>query len=124
MTLRGKPVILVVDDDPHVLHALSFFLRAEGYAVRACADAAQAIAAAADGSPRCLVIDYRLGDTDGLSLAAQLRALGSKAPLVLITSHPDLRCRIGAQRADAVIVEKPLISDALSREIRFQLTTA
>jgi DNA-binding response OmpR family regulator len=109
--------VLVVDDDPAVLNALAFALRAEGYAVTTCASSAQALGEAVRGPFCCLVIDYRLPDMDGLALIRALKRRGVQRPVVLITSNPDARCRAAAAAANAVIVEKPLLGDVLSRQI-------
>jgi FixJ family two-component response regulator len=107
----------VVDDDSALLSALEFALQAEGYRVRGCADAAAAMQVPAE-QVACLVIDYKLPDIDGMDLAQRLRGAGVTAPMILITSNPDARCRARAARAGAVIVEKPLLGDGLLREIR------
>lgn len=112
-----SPCVLVVDDDPALLGALEFALKAEGYRVSSCADAETAMRVPAD-QIACLVIDYRLPNIDGLDLAQRLRAAGVTAPLILITSNPDARCRARAAHGGAVIVEKPLLGDRLSRQIR------
>ena len=117
MVPTSQPFVLVVDDDPALLGALEFALQAEGYRVRGCADAAAAMRVPAEPLA-CLVIDYRLPDIDGMDLAQWLRAAGVTAPLILITSNPDARCRARAARAGAVIVEKPLLGDGLMRQIR------
>ncbi len=111
------PCVLVVDDDPALLGALTFALEAEGYRVCSCADAAAALRAPADQFD-CLVIDYRLPDLDGMELGQRLRGVGVTAPMILITSNPDARCRARAARSGAVIVEKPLLGDRLLRQIR------
>jgi FixJ family two-component response regulator len=117
MATSAPPCVLVVDDDPALLGALEFALQAEGYRVRCCADAETALQASSD-QLACLVIDYRLPDTDGMALADDLRAAGVTAPIILITTNPDARCRARAARAGAVIVEKPLLGDRLLRQIR------
>jgi DNA-binding response OmpR family regulator len=108
---------LVVDDDAALLGALEFALRAEGYRVETCSDAEAALRAPAE-QLACLVIDYKLPDLDGMDLAQRLRNAGVTAPMILITSNPDARCRARAARGGAVIVEKPLLGDRLLREIR------
>jgi len=117
MVISSPPCVLVVDDDPALLGALEFALRAEGYRVYGCGDAAAALRAPADQFA-CLVIDYKLPNIDGMDLAQQLREAGVTAPVILITSNPDARCRARAARDGAVIVEKPLLGDRLSRQIR------
>ncbi len=112
-----SPCVLVVDDDPALLGSLEFALKAEGYRVRSCAGAAAALRGDAD-VPACMVIDYRLPEMDGMDLADRLRDLGLGAPLILMTTNPDARCRARAAKGGAVIVEKPLLGDKLLRQIR------
>jgi FixJ family two-component response regulator len=111
------PCVLVVDDDAALRGALEFALQAEGYRVCSCADAETAMRVSAD-QMACMVIDYRLPDIDGMDLAQRLRGAGVTAPMILITSNPDARCRARAARGGAVIVEKPLLGDRLLHQIR------
>lgn len=117
MPASTLPCVLVVDDDAALLGALDFALSAEGYRVRGCPTGHQALAPDAD-APACLLIDYRLPDMDGMDLAQRLRDQGVDAPLILMTSNPDARCRARAAKGGAVIVEKPLLGDRLLRQIR------
>lgn len=117
MAPSSQPCVLVVDDDPALLGALEFALQAEGYRVCSCANAEAALQVPAD-RVGCLVIDYKLPDIDGMDLAGRLRSAGVTAPLILITTNPDARCRTRAARDGAVIVEKPLLGDRLLRQIR------
>lgn len=113
-----RPRVVIVEDDPALLSALQFSLEAEGYEI--CAFLAQAELLArreAFLGASCLVLDYRQAPLDGLELYALLRSLGAAAPAILVTSHPDEECRRGAQRLGVRIVEKPLLSDDLSRLI-------
>ena len=116
------PCVMVVDDDPALLGSLEFALRAEGYRVHGCAGPAAALEPMAE-APACMVIDYRLQDTDGVDLAMRLRRKGVTAPMILITTNPDARCRAKAARCGAVIVEKPLLDDNLICEIRRLIET-
>ncbi len=109
--------VLIVDDDPAVLNALAFALGAEGYAVTACGSSTQALEQALLDPFCCLVVDYRMPEMDGIALAGAIRRRGVHVPVVLITSNPDAKCRARAAAANAVIVEKPLLGDALSRQI-------
>jgi FixJ family two-component response regulator len=123
MLKKSAPCVLVVDDDAALLSSLEFALTAEGYRVHSCADSRTALAGGAD-VPACMVIDYRLPDMDGTELAACLRSKGVDAPLILITTNPDARCRAKAAGCGAVIVEKPLLDDKLIRQIKSLVTPA
>ena len=109
--------VAVVDDDPAVLGALHFALWTEGYNVRTFASAEAALAADGIEKADCYILDVRLPGIGGLEFLARLRKQGVKAPAVVVTTHPDPRCRRDAQQSGAQIVEKPLMGDALSRKI-------
>lgn len=117
-TTTEKLVVFVVDDDPAVRSSLKFALELEGYIVRVFADAAQLLGRGDDEAPGCLIIDYALPGLNGLELLRTLRQRNIAAPAILITSHPKRPLRELAARAGVQIVEKPLLTDALTDEIR------
>jgi DNA-binding response OmpR family regulator len=82
-TMTDKTHVLIVDDNPEVLQSLADVLRHEGLAVRTAADAAQALSAAREAVPHCVLLDIFLPDIDGRELASRLRAKHGGA-LVLI----------------------------------------
>lgn len=114
-----RPVLLIVDDDPDVLRALTFMADARGFHVEHCGTAREAIALAATGRRfACLVLDQRLPDHQGVDLLAMLRGRGVTAPAVLITTEPSAALRRQAAAAGVPIVEKPLLDDALLTQVR------
>jgi FixJ family two-component response regulator len=113
-----RPRVVIVEDDPALLSALQFSLEAEGYEVCAFSSQNELLARReAFLNASCLVVDYRLAPLDGLELYALLEGLGLKAPAILVTSNPDEECRRGARELGVKIIEKPLLSDDLSRMI-------
>ena len=113
-----RPRVVIVEDDPALLSALQFSLEAEGYDVRAFSVQTELLSQREVFlGASCLVLDYRQSPLDGLELYAMLDGLGLKAPAILMTSHPDDQCRRGARGLGVKIVEKPLLSDDLSRVI-------
>jgi FixJ family two-component response regulator len=113
----GAPVIVLVDDDPALLAALKFAFETDGFTAMVFSDA-ESMLAAGPQSGACLVLDQNLPGISGLELLDRLRAEGVDAPAVLITTHPSPATRKHAHAARAKIVEKPLLSDALSREVK------
>lgn len=109
--------LIVVDDDPHVLNALTFAFEADGYVVQAF-DSGEAVI---ENPPReansCLIIDQRLPGLSGLDTLARLRALGVTAPAVLVTTRPSLHVRREAEKAAVEIVEKPLLGNTLLQKV-------
>jgi FixJ family two-component response regulator len=114
---RGLPDptrVLLVDDDPAVRGSLKFAFELEGFEV---ADFASA-ELVDDKGANCLVLDYRLPGMNGLQLLDLLRRSGSKAPAIIITSHPNRKIREQIAAANATLIEKPLLCDALTGAIR------
>lgn len=113
-----RPLLLLIEDDPAVLGALTFAFDTEGYQVAAFRDAAAVLAAPQLDRAACIVIDHRLPDLSGLQVLSQLRARGVGAPALLITTHPDAALRREAAAANIEIVEKPLLGDVLAAKVR------
>lgn len=113
-----RPSVVIMEDDAALLSALKFSLEAEGYAVHAFSTETELMGRRAIFlGASCLIIDYRLTPLDGLRLYALMNGMGLMAPAILVTSNPDEECRRGAARLGMKIVEKPLLSDELSRVI-------
>ncbi|HZP19297.1 MAG TPA: response regulator [Bauldia sp.] len=110
--------IIVVDDDPAVANSLVFALEVDGYSVRTFANAREMLSAADLPRSGCLVIDYGLPDSDGLTLLDQLRQKGFHQPAILITTNPKPFLVRRAQIQGVRIVEKPLLRNSLGEAIR------
>ena len=109
---------MVLEDDAALLSALQFALESEGYDVRTYSDQMQVLSGHdIISAASCLVMDYRLSPLNGLEVFALLQSRGLKAPAILITSSPDAQCREDAARLGVEVVEKPLLTDALSHKI-------
>jgi len=69
------------------------------------------------------LIDYRLGERDGLELLAYARANGCTAPLVLLTGQDDGEVDLAAMRAGAAdyLVKGQIDAPLLERSIRYAL---
>ena len=120
-----RPVVVLVDDDPAVAHAVQFSFDLEGIEVRSFSDAESLLASGdlpQDGG--CLILDYHLPGADGLDLLARLRAKGVRTPAVLITTNPRANLSMRAASAGVPIIEKPLLTDALLSAVRSALTQA
>jgi two-component system response regulator FixJ len=116
---NDRPCVVVVEDDAALLSALQFSLEAEGYEVRAFSNQIDVLNGQdIVSNASCLVVDFHLNPLDGLELYALLQSRGLKAPAILITSQPDDQCLTAAARLGVPIIEKPLLTDALSRQIR------
>lgn len=82
-------MIYVIDDDYDVRTSLRFLLETEGFDVRTFRSGAALLGSSTRHRADCLVVDYKMGEIDGLELAHRLRGLNVLTPIVLITGYPD-----------------------------------
>jgi two-component system KDP operon response regulator KdpE len=116
--------ILVVDDEPQFLRALTTNLRGAGYIVETAATAAEALAAAALQPPDAIVLDLLLPDGTGTEVARELRTW-SDAPIVLVSAVGDEAEKIAALDAGADdYVTKPFAPGELLARLRAVLRRA
>jgi thioredoxin reductase (NADPH) len=100
----AKPVILCVDDDPHVLRAIARDLKDHyrtDYRVLSAASGQEALELLAElkkaGNPVALLVsDHRMPDLNGVQFLDQARALFPDARRVLLTGYADTEAAIKA----------------------------
>jgi FixJ family two-component response regulator len=109
---------VLVDSDPGIRASLKFSLELEGFTVEAFESGEALADLPAFPDAACLVLDYRLPEMDGLTLLALLRRRRVTQPAVLITGLASRAVRARAAEAGAIVIEKPLLCDALSVAIR------
>jgi two-component system KDP operon response regulator KdpE len=111
-----KQRVLVIDDEPQFLRALSTNLRGAGYEVDTAATAADALAAAPLRPPDAVILDLLLPDGSGRDVCRELRSW-STAPIILISAVGDDDEKIAALDAGADdYVTKPFaIGELLAR---------
>jgi two-component system, OmpR family, KDP operon response regulator KdpE len=86
MTLQGPTTILVVDDEPAILRALSTALRARDYRILTASSGQAAIDLTALEEPDLVILDLGLGDIDGIDVCRRLRGWTS-VPIVVLTAE-------------------------------------
>ncbi|MGH9138294.1 MAG: response regulator transcription factor [Acidimicrobiales bacterium] len=82
----GDGRILVVDDEPAILRALTAALRARGYEVVTAATGEQAISRCATEDPAAVILDLGLPDIDGIDVCRRIRQW-SGVPIVVLTAE-------------------------------------
>jgi len=123
-TSSAQPLTaVVVDDDADLLAALRFSLELDGLRVIAHQTAETVKASELPAANACLILDYRLPSANGLELLHTLRAQGIALPAILVTSHASPEVRRQTREAGALLIEKPLLGDALITTIRMAITS-
>jgi two-component system OmpR family response regulator len=84
-----KRLVAIIEDEPALRDNYAAAFTREGYAVRAYANRAQALAAFTQRLPDLAVIDISLEDEPegGFELCRQLRALSAELPIIFLTAR-------------------------------------
>jgi two-component system phosphate regulon sensor histidine kinase PhoR len=90
--------ILVVDDEYGVRSGIRTILEMEGYEVAEAGDGASALAALEERAYDVALLDYRLPDTDGLSLLRSMKQRGCDAMVCMITAYANIDTAVAATR--------------------------
>ena len=120
----ANPAILLVDDDPEVLHLLRLIITsmATGYTILTCLRGDIALEQAMQQPTPLLITDYNLPGMNGLQLTAAVKARAPATRVVLISANlsPDLERR-ARDRAVDYLVSKPFHVDPLIQIVRAAL---
>src|SRR4051812_3345853 len=113
--------LLVVDDDPSLLLAVSETLRAEGYDVVTARRGAEAMVRVAESLPDLIISDIRMPGMDGHALVRNLRSSPRTRliPIIFLTAKDETTDRISGFRTgvDAYIT-KPFEPEELCAVVR------
>ncbi len=96
-----EPRILLIDDEAIALANLSHVLKREGYAVTACKDGAEGLAALRRGDFDLVLTDLRMPGVDGMEVLREARQTHPDVPVIMITGHASLDSAVEAMKAGA-----------------------
>lgn len=71
---RPKPLILIADDESHILHVVRLKLANAGYEVVTAADGEEGLEVALERLPDLVITDYQMPHLNGLDLCRKLKA--------------------------------------------------
>jgi two-component system KDP operon response regulator KdpE len=117
--MNANPVtVLVVEDDPHLLRALTINLRARRYVVHPAPTAQVALDIAAQHPPALVILDLGLPDLDGVDVIRGLRSWYS-SPILVLSGRTDSTDKVDAldEGADDYVT-KPFGMDELLARLR------
>jgi two-component system KDP operon response regulator KdpE len=110
--------VLVVDDEPQIVRALSINLRARHYDVDTAPDGASALRAATHHQPDLIVLDLGLPDMEGTEVIRGLRGW-TAIPIIVLSGRAESHDKVDALDAGADdYVTKPFGIDELLARIR------
>ena len=120
MTPERKPLVLVVDDERHLVRVLAARLQREGFITLSAYDGGEALTLARQFPVDVMLLDVRMPGLDGFETLHAVRALCPDTSVILMSCY--------AQR-DAVptavaFLEKPFDLDELVTAVRNALPSA
>lgn len=97
----GRAMVLIVDDERHIVDLLDDLFRDEGYQVRRAYDGLAALAAIDREMPDLVIADVMMPRLDGLALYNRIRERSRELPVILMSAA------VTPRSIDAEFVPKP-----------------
>jgi len=125
-----KTHILLIEDDPSVAQSLWAGLNREGYTVTCMSKGADGVnfargMSSTQGQTNLILLDVRLPDGSGFDFCRQMRQLGLRLPIIILTAQQDEMDKVlGLEMGADDYITKPFSLRELLSRIRAQLRRA
>jgi DNA-binding response OmpR family regulator len=117
--------ILIVEDERAVARGLEYGLKAEGFTTLLAENGNQAIEMAREQFPYLVLLDIRLPDINGFDVCREMRRLGLRQPVLMVTARDEEVDRIlGLELGADDYIVKPFNLRELIARIRAALRRA
>ena len=90
-TKPDAPRILIIDDEPAILHVMEAYLKNAGFAVHAAGTASDARAFTRTQVPDLIISDVMMPELEGPALVTELKAAGVACPVLFTSGDPSFR---------------------------------
>ena len=109
-----KPLVLVVDDDPHILSVLGLGLQAKHFDVLTAGDGRSALEILARQPPDLTFLDIQMPGANGIEILRRIRQERPLLPVIIMTAHGSIAYAVEAMKEGATdFVTKPFDMDQL-----------
>jgi two-component system OmpR family response regulator len=116
---RDGARVLVVDDEPSIVDAISMTLRHQGYSVEAAETGKDALAIVTKWRPDVIVLDVMLPDVDGFEVARRLSADNEPVPILFLSALDNTEDKVrGLTIGGYDYVTKPFSLEELIARLR------
>ena len=113
----SKATVLVVDDEELIRWSLAERLKADGYEVLE-ADTGRAALEQLPEGVDLVLLDYRLPDTDGLSVLRKIKEFDQDILVILLTAYASVETAVEAMKLGAYhYANKPFNLDDVARSV-------
>ncbi|WP_298210991.1 response regulator transcription factor [Ferrimicrobium sp.] len=111
--------IVFAEDDRATRDSTRLALELEGYHVITAASGQEALLAITEHRPELIILDLMMPSVDGLRVCRQLRSVGDKTPILLLTARTQIADRVVGLDAGADdYLTKPFALDELFARVR------
>jgi len=119
MSLRPKPVVLVVDDEADIRSSLRMILEYEGMDLVEAASGPESLQRIDSVRPDAVLLDIKMPRMDGLEVLAGMRKRDPDLPVIMVSGHGTISTAVEATRLGAFdFMEKPLERDRVLLVLR------
>ncbi|MEN6383807.1 MAG: response regulator [Phycisphaerales bacterium] len=122
---NGKHVIMVIDDDPDFIAAMRMVLESGGYIMKEAESAEEGLKKYKEINPEIILVDLMMEEIDsGTNFVKELKLLGNKAPVFLISAAGDeMTDQIDYDKLGfSGVFQKPVDNKRLLNVIKAKLT--
>ncbi len=98
---EGRPVVLVVDDDPGLLRLVERALGGLALVTESCGSGEEALAWLEQQNAELLLVDFKLADLTANALLDELERRGRKMPFIVMTGFGDERVAVEMMKRGA-----------------------
>ncbi len=113
--------VLLIEDEPNIIEAISFILSRDGFTVHTHQDGTTAMAKVRAQTPDMIILDVMLPGRSGFDILRDLRseAATAKLPVLMLTARGQARDREQAQRLGVdVFMTKPFSNAEICAQVR------
>lgn len=121
--IEGSPLhperVLIIDDHQGTRETFSILLQLDGFQAVTAENGGTGIALALGAPFDAILVDLHLPDMSGIDVVRELKAHRISAPIVVVTTFPELESSFDAGCAGAVgFVDGPLFGDEVAAVVR------
>jgi len=119
-----KKSVVIIEDEPFIIEALTFLLENEGLDVRSISDGAKAIDFIVKSKPNLVILDIMLPNVSGMKILEDIRKMNeiSHLPVLMLTAKGQKKDRRAAEE-DGVskFMKKPFDNQELIEHVKLMI---
>ena len=119
-----KKSVVIIEDEPFIIEALTFLLENEGLDVRSISDGAKAIDFIVKSKPNLVILDIMLQNVSGMKILEDIRKMNeiSHLPVLMLTAKGQKKDRRAAEEAGvSKFMTKPFDNQELIEHVKLMI---